>query len=473
MVYMKKWYFWTIPIILWILQAIYTFHTTIQLRPDEIDPIKDVLPFSHQALSSAGGSNVSIYAALLILYKLFGFNLYMVKYLRLGLELPSLFCLGFLLKKYLGEKKAIFPLITIGLSPTLLFWTTTASSWGMDLQEFPIILFLIDSGLFLSWSFAMISWLSYPTFVFYLPFLVWFQLQKLPFFKPGNKVKLLLCIVSFLLPLLVTYLYIERRDILFYDPRYETGLFRAGGKFILDSEELFTRSLAGIFTNLFSKATSFMYEVKVVEFSHILPIITFVFCMILPFKYANKVKTIKPIVFWSFVTIIFNIILTGLTLDGSGLPGGRRNTPIIAGFYVLFAISWYLINLKLKSKNLKFAGTAILTILLLHHLIAYPVNLQFISRLSPWREQTWYSFAGTSQDSVGQLLNTLEKGDLYLDCEAKFQNNCHYYSDIYNILVLSCIYNKLNCHEIKARFPGETNYQTLNYDMFASVDWFK
>ena len=476
-----RYLYYSIPLLLWLLQAIYTFHTTNQLRPDEIDPIKDVLPFANRALSSAGGSNVSIYAALLILYETFGFDLYMVKYMRLALELISLFCLSFLLKKYLGEKKAVLPLIIIGLSPTVLFWPTTASSWGMDIQQFPIVLFLIDlfnpkikwtyfTGLILSWVFAMISWLSYPTFVFYLPFLVWFQIRKLS--NLSHLSYLTICLVSFLLPLLLTFIYIERRDILFYDPRYETGLFRAGGKFLLDSDQ-FAANLAGIFTNLFVDATSFMFEIKVVEFSHILPIATFIFCLILPFKYL-KVVGVKPIVFWCFITIILNIILSGLTLDGSGLPGGRRNTPIIVSFYVLLSLSWYLIwKFPTGIKNI---CLTVIGVLLIHHIIAYPINLEFISQPSPWREQTWYSMEGTPQASVNKLLDTLTKEDLFLDCEKMFPDNCHYlseYSDIYNILVLSCTYNELNCHQIKGRYHGETEYQTLNYDMFAAVDWFK
>ncbi len=462
-----------LPLILWLLQALYTFNFLNSLGGDEIYTIRDVLPFQHRALAGPGASSTSFYATLLGLYHLFGFDLHMAKFLRLGLQLISLFCLSLLLKKYLTVKIAFFPMLVIGLSPALLYWNTTGAAWGIDLQFLPIVLYLISLGgvwAMGGWFVSMVAWMAYPNFIFYLPFLVYLNclssLRRLRYF--------ILSLVAFILPLLSLYLYIGNKDTLFYDTQLQRGLFTGGGELIF-SEELFFKSTAAVFINLFDKATSYMFQVNMVDFSHILPIIAFLLVIFIPLKFLNADKKIKPLIYCCLGIALSNLILTGFMLDGSGLPGGRRNTPFLAGIYGLFVITWYLIISKnILSQKYKFISSSILFILLIHHLIAYPVNLYTLQNLN-YTAVPWFSQEKTPQQSLDKMLSVLTQQNLVLDCEKQLglSHPVCYYSSVYAILTQACYYQKLNCHHIQARFPYEKDYQTLDYNLFAKEYWDK
>lgn len=478
---------WLIPVFLWILQSVYTFSSMNNLRPDEIYTVADILPFQNRALSGPGASSVAFYAPIMILYNIFGFDIYMPKFYRLAIQLISLLCLAALLKKYFGQKRAILPLITFGLSPMLLYWTTMEAGWGIDLQFFPICLFLVDTlSLKRKWTYItgpilggiviMLSWMSYATFMFYLPFLFWFQLKKLSQFRLKEKLSLSVTfIVSFLLPVLGIYLYILERGNLFYDPEVGRGLFTGGGAIIFD-ESQFIRSTAAIFVNLFDKATSYVFELRAVEFSHILPLLTFIFILIIPLKNLGKDKELKKLTFWCLATAIFNVILTGLMLDGSGMPGGRRNTPFLVSIYGLFAITYYLIFIKNVSLQIsKTSSGVIFTIFLIHHLVVYPVNLAGLSAPNSKIINSWFNSQDSPQVSVNKLLRELQQHDLMLDCEKQLGVSYPFcqYGSIYAILTEACLYNKLDCYSVKARFPFESEYKTLSYELFAKEGWDK
>jgi len=363
-------------------------------------------------------------------------------------------------------------LLVIGLSPTLLFWTTTGAAWGIDLQFLPIVLYLTSLGrawIIGGWFISMVAWLSYPNFFFYLPFLAFITLKHIK-----NLKILSLSVIAFVLPLLSLYLYIEKKGTLFYDPQLQRGLFTGGGELIF-SEDLFIQSTAAVFVNIFDRATSYVFQVSLVDFSYILPILTFLLIVSIPLKFLNADKKLKPYILWCFITALINLILTGFMLDGSGMPGGRRNTPFLASIYGLFAITWYLIMFKnILSRKYKFISLNILFILLIHHLIAYPINLHYLQSTN-LTAVPWFGEEETPKQSLDKMLSTLVKQDLQLDCEKQLglSHPACYYSSVYAILTQACYYQKLNCHNIQARFPYMTDYQTLNYELFSSEYWDK
>ena len=76
-------------------------------------------------------------------------------------------------------------LVAVGLSPTMLYFNTLQTSYGVDLQMIPILLLLIYSmaanpvredkargdaaKTATFWFITMVACLSYPVFVLYLP----------------------------------------------------------------------------------------------------------------------------------------------------------------------------------------------------------------------------------------------------------------------------------------------------------------
>lgn len=474
-----KYLYYLIPLGLWALLALYTFSTMHSLSGDELYTIRDVLPFANRELAGPGASNVAFYGALASLFGVFGFDIYMPKYYRLSLELISLLASAHLLKKYLGVKWAIIPLITLGLSPTLLYWTTKAAPWGIDLQFFPICLLLFDTlapnkkwtiltGAVLGGAVAMFSWLSYPAFMFYLPFLAWFATRKISLLPPRQRLTTAATAFgAFLLPLLALYFWVIKHDTLFYDPGAGRGLFTGGGA-ILFNEDEFISSTVQVFVNLFARATSYEFNLTAVEFSHIFPILTIVLVFVISFKLMRGQNGVKPFVFWCFATIAVNLIITGLTLDGSGMPGGRRNTPIVAAQFALWAVSW-----QYYSRKKHTWAIFVLSLLTIHHILAYPVNLAGIAKAPFIELPTWWNISDSPKDSLNNYLIKLQTENLVLDCEKQLGVTYPYcyYSSIWAILTMNCAYNNLECHEIQARFPYEKEYTTLNYELFVKEGW--
>src|SRR3989344_5622438 len=100
-----------IPLSLFILQAILTFNSFGQIRYEELaESVRNPFWLSGRSIYDGVSSNVGWYGTNLIIYNIFGFDLHSAKYFRLFLSLVSLFCLGNILKRYLGKKMAILPL---------------------------------------------------------------------------------------------------------------------------------------------------------------------------------------------------------------------------------------------------------------------------------------------------------------------------------------------------------------------------
>lgn len=167
-------------LILWFLQAIYTVVAIAnpQFRLEEFYDITSIYWFQHRLVINGAYANVGWYAPLAIIYKVFGFSFTTGKILRSILYLLSILSLASVLKQFLGERRAILPLLVIGLSPALLFFTSIQVPWGLDLEYLPICLYLALSNNkwlekrhireILLGGVSMIAWLSYPTFVYYL-----------------------------------------------------------------------------------------------------------------------------------------------------------------------------------------------------------------------------------------------------------------------------------------------------------------
>src|SRR3989338_3094554 len=111
--------FWLLPLLLVFLQFLMTGKSMGQIRYEELaEAVRNPFWLQKGFVYDGISTNIGWYGLLALVYNFFGFGLFCAKYLRLFLSLISLFCIAALLKKYLGEKKALVPLLTIGLSPT-------------------------------------------------------------------------------------------------------------------------------------------------------------------------------------------------------------------------------------------------------------------------------------------------------------------------------------------------------------------
>lgn len=475
--------YWLIPFVLVLLQGIYTFNSNSQIRWEEMELLRDNYWFAHHLIWSSGYSSFGTYGTVNLVNSLFGFHLFNYKYFKLFFSLISLFCAAALLKRYLGVKPAIIPLLTFGLSPTLLFFNVLQAPYGIDLSYFPILLYLVLTNfknnflelakLILFWMLLMWGWLSYPAVAFYIPVLAIIFLMKLRGrIKTFQAQVLAVSVVAFLIPLIFSVLWVQNRDSLF-DFKQRHGLFITGGTPIIENslEDTFSQALAGLVTNLFIKATAYHYEVNQVEFSGILPIFALALIIIVPFWYRNKAKEVKLPNWLCLGLIILNIILSSIAV-WSGI-GFRRYTPILMAIYCLLAINFYLFYTKRISINLpKWFISLSLCLLLVHHIIVYPINLIHLQDPSPFRDFSYFTLYESPERAVEQTTSDLIKGDVHLNCQQQFnlslQQECPYLG-FYTAVMSACFWNKQPCQSMYGYSSQRKQEDLLNMELFSKL----
>lgn len=464
----EKWvlyFYWSLPLLLFILQALYTFNSMNQIRYEELaESVRNVFWLQNRTIYDGVSSNVGWYGTLLLVYNFFGFDLYTAKIVRLLLQLISLLCLASVLKKLIGVKSAWIPLLTIGLSPALLFFNTLQAQFGIDLQYLPICLYLII-GLdqkkkysllikqFLLGSIGMIALMSYPSFIFFVPALAILYVYKIyQVFKRQYTVlakNTLITLFSALLPLAAAFLIIQNRQLLIYDKVTKAGLFRGAGIFHFDFGTL-TNNLFHLLTDLFIQANSYYFEVSTTEFSQIYPIISVLTVIVISIIFSIHKTKYRFIFLLLIMTFIFNILVSGFTFDPSGRPGIRRNTASLAVFYAFFTLIWHFVqSLKWESPSLKAVILVIILFIPIHHLLAYPSNYMNLTKPSYYQYSHILNLAQTPQKTLNLLVQKIQAEDLKLVCQ-KEDGGLSYcrYSEIYPAVAGFCKWNGLHCQEI-------------------------
>lgn len=464
--------YWCIPILLWIAQLIFTANSNTQIRYEELaDSVRNVFWMQNHKIYDGVSNGVGWYSTLLIIYNLFGFSLFSAKYVRLVISLISLFCLSKLLFKYLGYNKAFLPLLTIGLSPTILFLNSTQTEYGLDLQVLPIFLLLLSSINFKGkkwlttlqvmflWGLLMIGASGYPTFIYYVPIfliLFWRKARKQVHWY-------LVSLAAFLLPLLAIFIYLEphSRSLLIYDPTTHGGIFRGAGSIKIDADN-FAKNLAGFFTDLFIGGRSYHFELNSGEFSLFFPILPVILVFIISFK--RRVDRNMLVL----ALAVMVMILSSLTLDPSGNPGMRRYTPVLAGFYTLLVISWRLMSVRpakgysRKSIVVMFA----VGLLLIHHLIVYPVNLIHLKDPSPNQYPLWFKTSDTPDQSLKTLVEKTRQEEFKIVCIENNEPTLCRYAEVYAAVAGSCEWNHLNCQQIQGYDLNKGQFINLSVDLW-------
>ncbi len=461
---MKKWLLF-LPVTLFVLQYILTVNSMGQIRYEELaESVRNVYWLENGTIYDGVSSNVGWYGTLLLIYKTFGFSLFTAKFFRLFLFLVSLFCTFLLLKKYLGPKKSLVPLIAFGLSPTLLFFNTVQTAIGLDLLYLPVCLYLVMTINFqklrssfgrqtLLWSIAMIAWMSYPTFVFYLPAIgalyVWQLYIQVGFKKPLiTGLSLLTSLLVFLWPLLAALFYVKDKNLLIFDPVTKSGIFRGAGSFYLDFGA-FYKNLGQTLSDIFIRPGSYYYEVFTGDFSNFYPVVPVITVLTLALILCVKFPKYRFPLVLSWFTLVFTLLVANLTSELNGYPGIRRNTAILSAFYTMFAVVWHWILTLHKTKQYKILFTVLLLLIPLHHIMVYPVNLFNLGKPSPYQYSHIFNIAPTPEKSLDLLVKNVQKEDLKLGCqdpEGKLVT-CRY-TEGYAAVASTCIFNNLNCNKI-------------------------
>lgn len=479
--------FWLTPFLIGLVQLLYIGSSTYQIRYEELaDSVRNVYWLDQRTVYDGVSSSVGWYAILLTFYKIFGFSLFTAKYVKLIIFVIGLFSFCIILRRYFSYKQALIPLLAIGLSPTILFFNIIQAPYAGDIPFFFISLLLLTRVnskkfklaifyTFLGFSFAMLGWMIYPTFIYFMPILVGGLYWKIASFKKILKKTLLwlISISSFVLPLLLVLFYLKNPFLLLYDPKTQGGIFRGAGTFSLSLSNFFN-NLKGLSIDLFVKGNSYYFESPIGDFSLFFPFISFL--TIIGFSiycFKKQSKSTKLLITVILLTFIFNLIISSLTIDPSKNPGVRRYTSLLVSFYLLYTICWYyLLNINFRSRIFKYSMLTVFLIIPLQHLLALPINLNALTKPSPYQYSLWFNQNGMPEESLSSIIEYTTKQDLKLSCQDEEKDNvtCRY-QEIFAAVKGSCKWNRLDCKTIQGYDDKTKQYIPLEIKLWEEYYW--
>lgn len=466
---LMKYLYWITPILAWLAQVFMVFSSFSQVRFEEfITSVQAPFWFSNHQIVSGLHVNVSWYSLLTLVYSLFGFNLFTGRFVNLFSSLIFLFLLAYLLRKFFSVWVAVLILVTIALSPTRLFINSLNMHMAL-VYNLLIIIILILIKINFSQKFTslgltgivfflmMVDWLTYQSAAAFLPSLFIFYWLKL---KHQNSKLLYISMaqVAFIMPVILTFLWVDNKQILIWDPEKNSGLFRGGGV-LSPSDEIFSHNWTYFLTDIFKSGVSGHYEVALGEFSLIFPIISLLFLIYAVWKTLKKVKSSRQIIFLILPVMAINAVIFSLA-NALVLPGVNRMTPFLVCIYFLWIVVLFFSS-KISTAWVKMT-IIVFSLLLIHHLMVYPMNLSHLSVASPFKVTDWFD-EKNPQSSVDKYLEVILKEDLILNCRDQLnQGGQCFYDFIYPSIVGSCLWNHLNCYSLKGYDPNTRGFVILD-----------
>jgi len=440
-----------------------------QIRHEELaESVRNVWWLQNHQIYDGISSNIGWYGTLLLQYNIFGFSIYGAKVLKALIQIISLAFLFKIALTFISKKIAWIPLMIYGLSPSVLFFSTLQTSFGVDVPYSIIAVYLllaipktnskkqILSAIFFGF-FLMLASMSYPSFILYLP--IFFILFLVKFWRDKKRLLLLIGsgIIGAISPLVISFLYLSNPTKLFYDPAVNSGIFRGGGGFPDNTTEMISNINGGariVLKDLFLIPTSYYFEVARVEFSHILSlvsvltiVVTSLAAIIIGIKRKNRE--------WWYGAMLLSALPFGLAIStiSSWFPGLRRSTILISVFYALvFWLCWYLFKKQSQSK-INYLVLLPMIFLLFHHLKVYPDNFKALLTPSEHAESNCFSVLARLDLSLQQLIGKSKESGLISTSNQSNSNECRL-AEIYSATAGSCYWNNLGCSTLKWHDPS-------------------
>lgn len=443
--------FWLLPAALTGLQALWIARSTRILRFEEVaEAVRNVYWLEHGALYDGISTNLGWYGLLLAAYRTFGFSLYSAKWVRLGLHFGALLCLAWVLRRGiargagLGPGRAAVPLLAVGLSPSILFFNTLETSFGSDLLFLPYLLALLavlpagGDGLRSRFDgmaraafgvLAMVAWMSYPVFAFYLPALAWgYASRPAPHGGavarrlPGLTLRSVLPVLAgFLLPLIAAVLWLERPARLFYDPATGSGLFRGGGTGLVLDPSAIAWNAAHALRDLAFRGRSYYFWVEAPDLAGPIGLLALAAAGAGSVWLFRSRPVLRPWVALAWFLPAVNLLVVSASEGPQGL---RRASSLLAGFYLIYTLAWREATVPVpggaralghRGRRLRGALAISLALLPLSHLGSTVEQLPHL----PWAgaEQThlWLRIRPSAEESLAYWLERTAAGEA-LDC---------------------------------------------------------
>jgi hypothetical protein len=339
---------WVAVAFLFVLQASFTLVYLERLPlEDAAESVRSPYWWSQRSLFSIS-SNVGYYALISGAWSLFGYSIYMAKWLRLALHLLSLLALARVLRGWLGARDALVPLLVTGTSSSWLYFNVNQAPFGIDLQFLPLLLVPALArpkpgwkacwGAGLAGASLTFAATCYPAVLFYAPALLalfaWRNRER------GIRDFLGLGIASACGALFVVaaaFLYLKDPSILWLDPETGAGLFRGGaGGFTGDPGQVLANASATL-RDLFVGPSSYSFFLLHVEFGHWLARGAFAATIVVAICRLWKGPR-SPLLLW---ILGFGIFCFAFPQWITPVPGLRRAAGALAAYYALLAFLWH------------------------------------------------------------------------------------------------------------------------------------
>jgi hypothetical protein len=474
------WLYWLIPIVSIIMQLVMTQTGAVHIRPEELsESVRGPYWFIHGRVFQGLSSHIGWYAQLVLWYQMVGFSLRGAADYRFVLHIVSIISLAILLKKHLGVKIAWIPLAACSFSPTLLYFNSLATHFGTDLQYVPVCLLLLDHlqctyekdkkfvGIIphaVFWMLIMIAWMSYPTMVYYLPVFVCLYVYKMRRFFP---LYLVVSIISFVVPFILGFTFVQNRTLLIYDAGDHSGIFR-GAAHTLDLAHGWDR-VRDTMIGFATARPSYYYEVAKVEFSGGFPLIALSAVLFMVGYLWTRQKKYRIWIKLVFIIVFLNIVTLWLFSDtGSiGYASTRRATGILASVYILFVIVCHSLRKFGLSHKYWFVFVFLFLCIPIHHLIVFLPNVRAMATPSRYDESTWFKTKKTINESLFSYEETLSKDDIEVACPFVVgkPTDCTY-NHFFAVASASCLWNHRICHQIWGLDPLSNSYVRLRLSLW-------
>jgi hypothetical protein len=408
--------YWLLVALLFAAQAAYTMAGLERLWYEELaEGIRNPFWLDHRLVYDGVSSNVGWYGLVLIVDKVFGFSPYAAKYARLALYGPFLVCSALLLRQWIGLRRAWLPLLAVGLSPSLLYFNNLGTSYGTDIELFPVVLFLIARvgdraqrgrarlaiTQFSIGATAMIACLIYPSFLFYLPVLLAFHLwANRPILTARQRFEGLAWMTAgFLTPFCAALAYVKNDSVFVYDPATGgAGVFRGGGHALTLDPRLIFQSLSHLLRDLFFQGNTYYFALPHAEFSGAIGLAA-----------AAGILIGSTVIAWKWKPLRMPLVLVGLLCLSSiaavaftaRFPGLRRSTAFLSGVYAAVACVWAVPALPGALNRAVALTTKLASVLLIvHHLVVYLPNYRYLTAATGKIDDAWFHHFGSPDESV-------------------------------------------------------------------------
>jgi hypothetical protein len=420
--------YWLIVMLLVAAQGAYTMAGLDRLWYEEVaESIRNPFWLDHRLVYDGVSSNVGWYGVVLALYKVFGFSTHAAKYFRLALHAVALICAAGLLRRCVGAARAWLPLAAFALSPTLLYFNGLATSYGLDLQLFPIVLSLLvfASDRHLSdraaallhvavGAVVMTACLAFPSFLVYIPFLAaaafWLNRSR-------ARAGLAWTALGFAAPFAIAVVYLRNVGVFLADPSSDgAGVFRGGGNALTFDPQLMTQTMARLMGDLFFRGSTYYFAIPRAEFSGVVGLAA-----------AAGIALGGVVLAWKWTPVRYPLALAALLCAASlagvavtqKLPGLRRATGFVSGFYVAVACAWAVPMLSGGVNRLVVVVAKLACLLLIvHHLVVYRVNYRYVASETSAMHDPWFSQAGPPDHSIAMWAHDWTLNGRPLDCRA-------------------------------------------------------